>query len=331
LIIGRSLRVTDMLILGAGTGLGFRFAEEWLRLARGIDPHLPSAGVLLGWLPSGQEVNLSVQWSGHQAPIQIAGALVWTGLVGWAIGVCQRKHARAWLAVPAVVLAWVTFDHALANFSVAQASGPVIAATAYPAPLFGLFIVDGFGGGMRYYLLVALLLAIWLDWRRVKEKTLPSPRMARNAVVSWLTLAILPLWIAFAIVFLLGSTPVVPRPWTIKTALANPIAAGLFLIAGSLVSRSLRGLHRAPVTAAADGDSQVRHTLWSLLSYGLAGSFVIGLTSVLLRGFAGFFLHGGAHLYQAAQGTDPITIVSGLAPGLQALLRGKAPSRRPGD
>lgn len=314
---GKSLSVTDLILLGAGTGLGFRLAEEWLWLSNGIDPHLPSPGALLGWLPSDQQTELSVQWAGHSFSVQVAGALVWTGLSGWAIGVWQRKRSLAWLVLPVLVLAWVALDHALLNFSLAQASGSSISPTSYPPALFGVFVADGFGGLMRYYLLLALLSAVLMDWRRQRR---PAVKPARSGGRSWTELATFPVWIGFAIVFLAGTTPVVPRPWTLKELLANPAVPALFAIAGALLLQSLRRLHRG--ARRADGDLPVDDTLRRWLSYGLAGALVVGLAAGVSHGIPGFLLHGGAHLYQAAQGTAPVAIVSGLAPGLQAVVSG---------
>jgi hypothetical protein len=311
---GSALGIADLVLLGAGTGLGFRLAEEWLRLSNGIDPHLPSPGALLGLLPSGQQANLSIDWGGHPYSVEIAGALVWSGLAGWAVGIWRRKGGRGWLGVPILVLAWVTLDHALVNFGLAQASGSTIAAQSYPPPLFAIFFADGFGGWMRYYLLAALLSAAWLDRRRSRgaaEAALPRFRW-------WPMFATLPIWIGFVIVFLVGTTPVVARPWTVKDLLANPLVPALFAIAGVLVFQSLRDFK--PAFPEPGGEAQVEKTLWALLGFGLAGALTLGLAVGVSKGPGEFLLHGGAHLYQAAHGTVPASIVCGLAPGLQALV-----------
>jgi hypothetical protein len=150
---------------------------------------------------------------------------------------------------------------------------------------------------MRYYLLAALLSAVWLDWRRQHQ---PAAKPARAGGRSWTELATLPVWIGFAIVFLAGTTPVVPRPWTFKEVLANPAVPVLFAIAGALVVQSLRRINQG--ARGADGGPQVTDTLRGWLSYGLAGVLVVGLAAGVSHGIPEFFLHGGAHLFQAAQG-----------------------------
>ncbi len=392
--VGGTLGIIDMVFLGAATGLGFRLAEEWLRLTRGIDPHLPAPGALLGWLPPGQESNVSIDWGGQRFSLQVAGALVWTAIGGLGIGLARRIPGPVVLrvALPLAVLAWVSSDHALVNFTQAHATGSVMPAADYPGPLRWLFLLDGFGGAMRYYLLAGVLVALWLDSRRVArlvsaepglrlpdekprasltrelrlllsalgkgrgypeklarllrlrrqlayggdapdgalrdlvvaskselDAPLPSKSLAqprkRGAPV---TLASLSLWAGFLIVFVLGTAPVVPQPWRVQHLLASPVTPALFAAGVFLAVRSLRRYARVPVPAGGDGEMRVRHELRGLLTYGVAGAVALGLSIGLSRGAAGFLTQGGAHLYEAAQETLPVTLITGAAPGLKA-------------
>ena len=385
-----TLGIADLILLGAATGLGFRLAEEWLRLTRGIDPGLPSLGALLTWLPSGQQTSLSIAWGEYRFPLAVAGALVWTAIVGLGVGLSRRMPGPAWirLLVPATALVWVSLDHALVNFSVAQATGSVVPATGYAGPTRALFLFDGFGRLMPYYLLAGLLLALWLDSRRVsrllkaqpalrleapgwppilgefkvlvaelrgrrhnfgglrrfqrvrcqlayaradgpvplsqvvararRELHSPAPISAPPVSFRHSALALLPqaaLWIGFLIVFVAGTMPVTSQPWRTQQLLTNPLTPALFLAGAFIAVRNLRRFWRAPVPATLDADVQVSHRLQGLLSVGMAGAIAIGLWAGLSKGLAGFVLSGGAHLYDAAQGTLPATIVTGTAPG----------------
>jgi len=329
---GRSLGMTDLVLLGASTGLGFRLAEEWLWLTKGIDPHLPFIGGLVAWLP-GQETNVSIQWGDRAFPLHIAGALVWTALAGFGIGLARTmpgpKIAR--ILVPLCVLAWVSFDHALVNFTVHHASGSTISAASYPAPAFTVFVLNGFGRAMPYYLLVALVAALWLDWlvprgarhargqlADLTQRLLPATIGKRPGTGrpnhSLLTLASFPLWLGFIFVFLLGTTPLVARPWQLKELVPAPVTTVLFLLAAVLAVRNLRSFYRTPAPATLDDDSRARHQLWGLLAHGVVGTLATGMWLGVTSGPGGLF-HGAAHLYEAAGGASPLTLVTGAAPG----------------
>ncbi len=338
---GRSLRAIDLVLLGASTGLGFQLAEEWLWLTKGIDPHLTSIRGLVAWLP-GQETNVTIQWGDRAFPLHIAGALVWTALAGVGIGLARtmRGPRIARILVALCTLAWVSFDHALVNFTVHHASGSMISAASYPAPAFSLFVVDGFGSAKPYYLLVAMVVALWLDRAAprgagpplgqladLRQRLLPA-RIGKRPGIWWhnqtmFTLACLPLWLGFIFVFLLGTTPLVPRPWQLKELVPAPVTAALFLLAAVLAVRNLRYFYRTPASATLDGDSRARYQLWGLLTHGAVGTLATGMWLGLTSGPGGLF-HGAAHLYEAARDASPLTLVTGTAPGAEAAVQGIA-------
>ncbi|MFD1423034.1 PrsW family glutamic-type intramembrane protease [Laceyella tengchongensis] len=196
----KSFSVTDYLLVGAATGVGFDFIEEVVRRwgERVYDDSI--FGVIGDFFNNSEQVwAWDVLFPGYviNGDVLSPGHYVWTGFVTLTIGFAARFRAK-WgkkvYLIPLAILAWAMFDHGAYNATIDGDLPPA------------LELVHEWTGQGHYYktmLIVCFGLAILLDYRALNRSRYSLPLLPNEKVIEPIS----------EVIFLLQSMWRGPKAW----------------------------------------------------------------------------------------------------------------------
>ncbi|WP_169713701.1 PrsW family glutamic-type intramembrane protease [Paludifilum halophilum] len=179
----QSFSLTDYMLTGAAVGVGFDFMEEVVRRWVTADSNNSLLGILARLATDTEqkwEIFTLFPGSFEDGEAISVGHGVWTGLITLAIGLAIQfrvKWGQKAYLLPVLVWCWATFDHGAWNAH--NDSMPDFASFLYTLGVHGHLY--------KWTFVLAILIAIWIDFRDLNRVRDQLPSLPRETVLEPVT------------------------------------------------------------------------------------------------------------------------------------------------
>jgi RsiW-degrading membrane proteinase PrsW (M82 family) len=175
----RSFSLTDYLLVGAATGTGFDFLEEVVRTWAKQQQTSGLFGFLYEAFDTTELVwEIDTLFPGYfrNGDVISPGHHVWTAFVALGIGMAHRlrqRWGRKAFLLPGFLFIWAVFDHGAYNASLNGLSSGVEL----------LYLLSGYGHFFKWGFVVALIMAVFWDFREINRVSNRLPRLPKEKMI----------------------------------------------------------------------------------------------------------------------------------------------------